>query len=106
MGANVDKDENRVFASIQNSTNLQHKHNSSCAEAGEHRHNMANSNGGDDYVLHYIFDTVDFCWKNHWRISETSILPAGSHTHNINIEMEGSKESRPVNKAVLYIIKV
>jgi len=94
------QDPKRVFASGQESENKSHKHGAYCSVSGGHSHNYVYSRpegwraSGDP-----LFQRIGEQY-------ERATSHAGDHQHIIEIAVTGGQESRPVNHAVLYAIKI
>ncbi|EJF91330.1 tail fiber protein [Bartonella melophagi] len=93
-------DKNRVLGSRQNDLFKSHTHTGIIHNAGEHKHEFAEQ----------IF-TVDAARGSalpRYHSYEKRVLtkPAGDHTHTFTLNNTGDIETRPVNVAVVYAIKV
>ncbi|ENN89938.1 phage tail protein [Bartonella bovis] len=93
-------DKGRVLGSRQNDAIKSHTHTGKIDNAGEHKHEF----------LQQIFsvDAARGSALPRYHNYEKRVLtkPAGNHTHTFTINKTGGTETRPVNVAVVYAIKV
>lgn len=99
-GRGKDEDKARPFASAQETANMHHTHIGTCEAAGQHSHNFSHVD---------IFDgNGGVRWGDNRRTQDTHCATSsdGLHSHKVTISGTGGMESRPVNVALLYAIKI
>lgn len=96
-------DPNRTIGTTQESSNLQHSHSITVQSAGNHTHNTVLNRelipSGPQQNAVY----------GDQQMQGTNTIPttsAGNHTHNASAANSGGTESRPVNLAFQFCIKV
>lgn len=100
----LDKSGAREIGSMQLDSIKMHKHNATMGAAGEHSHEFSCYIADGDspsYKTGFVYRSL--------LVQPTSftVLKAGAHQHDITIENAGDgAETRPVNHAVHYFIKV
>lgn len=92
-------DSGRSFGSNQGSQNLQHNHSGVTDVQGVHTHTVGSNNNGN-------------AGSSGLRSGDTPALfvtnntePAGAHAHNLIINNSGGSEARPLNTALLDVLK-
>lgn len=87
-------DSGRAFGSSQASQNLAHNHTGTADTAGAHSHTYLGFNGG---ALIATAPGIGYGTDN------TSV--AGAHSHTLTINNSGGSEARPLNTALLDVLK-
>lgn len=98
----IDVDQDRVLGSKQEDAFKSHTHTGQTDEAGEHTHKHSRLvlvKPGD-----YNQSGTRVRYANPENSAET--LSAGNHSHRVLLTTTGGKETRPVNVAVVYAIKI
>ncbi|ALE03063.1 phage tail protein [Bartonella ancashensis] len=92
-------DTDRVFASEQKCSLQEHTHSGKTSMNGDHQH-----------IYQQVISTADN-GKYAWARGSSSFRniissSAGAHEHNVMIDSTGGDETRPVNVAIIYAIKI